>query len=289
MTLKLYLMLLLLWPSQEQERPLPDLTSFLADFRKTLHSDDKLLSQYTYTEKETGTKLDSKGNAKESEVNVYQVIHADEDWKTYRRRIVKNGVPLTDKELEKQDREEKERVGKETQKREKQSPTKRQAEKDKEDREERETLDDVFAMYDVQLVGREVRSGASTIAITFKPKPNYKPKTSDGKDLQHIAGRVWIAEDDHELVRLEGEIIDPISIGAGLLAKLNKGSTFAFERRKINGEIWLPVKVDILINGRLLLLKGLNMREVIEYSEHKKYTVDTILKFPDPQTQPDPQ
>src|SRR5580765_5297607 len=114
---------------QAQEIPLPDQASFVSEFRKTLHSDDKLLSQYTYTEKETSDTLDSKGNVKKSEINVFQVFNAEEDWKSYTRQIVKNGVPVSEKELEKKDREEKERVEKETNKREKKSEADRQKDK----------------------------------------------------------------------------------------------------------------------------------------------------------------
>src|SRR6187399_3369824 len=119
-----------------QEKPLPDPESFIAEFRKTLHSDDKLLSQYTYTHKDTRYSLDSKGNIKKTETNVYQVFRSEEEWKTYRRQIVKDGVPVTAKELEKKDREEKERIEKETKRQGKQSDEKRQQEKAKADREE---------------------------------------------------------------------------------------------------------------------------------------------------------
>jgi hypothetical protein len=238
-----------------------------------------LLSQYTYTEKETSDTLDSKGNVKKSEINVYQVFNAEEDWKSYTRQIVKNGVPVSEKELEKKDREEKERVEKETIKRGKKSEAERQTAKAKADREEQEILDDVFALYDLQLVRRDILNGISTILVTFKPRPDFKPKTKEGRILQHIGGSAWIAEDDHELARLEAEIVDPISIGAGILAKLNKGSTIAFERRKINGEIWLPVKSEATLNAKVLMLKGYNLREVSEYSEHKKFGVDVHLIF----------
>jgi len=241
------LLALLLLPVslQAQEKPLPDLESFIAEFRKTLRSDDQLLSQYTYTHKQTRFSLDSKGNIKKSETDVYQVFRSEEEWKTYRREIVRNGEPVSAKDLEKQDREEKERIEKESKRRGKQSDEKRQQEKAKADREEKEILDDVFAMYDLQLVRREVLNEVPTILVAFSPKPNYKPKTSEGKNLYHIGGRAWIAEEDHNLARLEAEIIDPISIGAGILAKLQKGSTLTFERRKINGEIWLPVREEV--------------------------------------------
>ena len=278
--LQLLLPLLTLW--SQQDKPLPDPAGFMAEFRKTLHSDDKLLRDYTYIEKETEITLDSKGQTRKAETNVYQVTHAAEDWQTSRRLISKNGVPLTEKELEKEDREEQQRIAKETRKRANQSEAKRQREKAKTDREESEVIDDIFLLYDYQLVRREARGNAATILVVFKPRAAYKPKTSGGKMFQHIAGRLWIAESDHELVRLEAEVIDPIKFGAGILAKLQKGSTLSFERKKINNEIWLPVKAEASLSGRLFLIKGINVREITEYSEHKKYSVDTILDFREP-------
>jgi hypothetical protein len=264
---------------QKQEKSLPEQTSFMEEFRKNLHAPDKLLSRYTYTENETEITLDSKGKIKKTETNVYHVFHGTEEWQTYERQISKNGVPLTQKELEKQDRKERERVENETRKRASWSEAKRKQEKAKAEREERESTDDIFATFEYQLVRREMLNGVSAILVNFKPKKNYKPKTGDAKNLQHVAGRAWIAEDDHQLVKLEAEVIDQIKIGAGLLAKLQKGSTLALELLKINDEIWLPVKFEMLLNGRLLLLKGLNMRIIVEFSEHKKFNVDTILDF----------
>ena len=225
--------------------------------------------------------LDSKGNPKKRETNVYQVIQGEEDWRTYRRHISKDGVPLSEKELEKQDRKERERVEKEARKRANWSEAKRRQEKDKAEREERETNDDIFASLEFQLVRREFLHGVPTILVNFKPNKNYKPKTGGARGLQHVAGKAWIAEEDHELARLEAEVIEPIKIGVGLLAKIQKGSVLSFELRKINEEIWLPVKGEMTINGKFLLLKGVNMRLTIEFSDHKKFNVDTVLEFKD--------
>jgi hypothetical protein len=241
--ISLQLILLLLSPWQDP-KPMPDKDSFLAEFHKTLHSDDKLLSQYTYTQKETETMLDGKGNVKKTEVNVSQMIQGAEDWQSYNRQIVKNGVPVSEQELEKRDREEKERVARETKKRAGESEAKRKEKKAKEDREEQEALDDIFAMYDLQLLRRELVNDIPTVLVTFKAKPDYRPKTAGAKILQHIAGKAWIAEDDHELAKVEAR----------------RGS----------------------INGKLLLLKGINIHDVVEYSDYRKYTVDTILQFGEP-------
>jgi hypothetical protein len=275
-------LLVLLLPLQEADRPLPDQTSFMEAFRQNLHTPDKLLSQYTYTEKETENKRDSKGKINSTETNVYQVVNGAEDWETYRRHISKNGVALSPQELEKQDRKEQERVEKERRKRAGWSEAKRAQEKAKADREERETTDDIFATFDYQFVRRESIDGVSTILVNFTPKKNYSPKTGDAKELQHVAGRLWVSEDDHQLVKLEAEVMEPIKIGAGLLAKVQKGSNLSFELRKINGEIWLPIKGQMTLNARLLLVKGWNMDLIVEFSDHKKFNVDTILGAPQP-------
>src|SRR5262249_41477420 len=232
---------------QEQDRPLPDQATFMEEFHKTLITPNKLLSQYTYTEKETEITLDSKGKAKKTETNVYHVINGAEDWQTYERHISKNGVPLTKEELEKQDRKERERVDKETRKRANWSEAKRQQEKAKKEREERETSDDIFAAFEYRFVRREMLNGVSTILVNVTPKKSYKPKTSDARELQHLAGRFWISEEDHQLGKLEAEVIEPIKIGAGLLAKLQTGSTLTLELGKVNDEIWLPVKLEVLL------------------------------------------
>ena len=104
--------------------------------------------------------------------------------------------------------------------------------------------------------------------------------------MQKIAGEAWVSEDDHELVRIEAETIDTISVGLGLLGKLNKGSRISAERLKVNDEIWLPARVEVFVNARVLMLKGFNFREIVEYSDHKKFNVETILSFPDLEKQP---
>jgi hypothetical protein len=269
-------------PARQGEKPLPDKERFIQEFRGALRRDAKLLADYTYTEKLTEIDLDSSGKPKKTTIQVYQVLHGAEEWQTYRRQITKDGKPQSAKELEKQDREEAERVAKEARKRAGWSESKRKEELAKEQKKEREIMDDVFALYEVQLVRREVVEGRPMILVTYKARPNYKPKTDEGKILRKIAGRAWIAEDDRQLARLEAETTDTISVGAGLLARVSKGSVFSFERRKVNDEIWLPTRAELMISGRLLLLKGLRQRQTVEYSDHRKYTVDTVVKPVEP-------
>jgi hypothetical protein len=81
---------------------LPDSNTFISEFRKTLRSDDELLQNYSYTEKETRTENDRSDNPKSTEVNIYQVF--PDRGQLYRRLISKNGIPLTQTELDKDSR-----------------------------------------------------------------------------------------------------------------------------------------------------------------------------------------
>lgn len=270
----------LLFLVQDPPKPLPEPGPFLAQLRKTLHTDAMLLSQYTYTEKRTLTFLDSDKKPKKTEVNVFEVFPRSPERVGYQRQIVKDGKPLTGAELEKSDRELQKKTEAAQRKLTDRSPAEREKRRAERLRKEEEVLDDVFGGYEAKLTGREMLAGRSVILVRFTPRPDYKPKTREGKTMQHVAGAAWVSEDDHQVARVEMEVIDPISIGLGILAKLQKGASIKAERQKFNEEIWLPMKTEITLNARLLF-KGFNIQQTVEYSDHKKYSVDTILKFPD--------
>ena len=63
--------------------------------------------------------------------------------------------------------------------------------------------------------------------------------------------RAWIRESDRELVRLDAEAIDTLSIGFGLLARLHKGAKLSFLRTKVNDEVWLPSRVSFSGSARV--------------------------------------
>jgi hypothetical protein len=77
-----------------------------------------------------------------------------------------------------------------------------------------------------------------------------------------------VNEDDHQLIRVEAEVFDPVSYG-WFLGSLQQGTHLIAERRKVNG-IWLPAKLDIRKSQRVLL-KGVHVHEVHEYSEYRKF------------------
>jgi len=103
MALTIWFLTILL--TAQNPEPLPELKPFLTEVRKKLHTDNLLLSQYTYTEKRTVVHFHSDQKPVKTEVNVFDIFEGSPERVGYRRQIVRNGMPLTPVELQKEDQE----------------------------------------------------------------------------------------------------------------------------------------------------------------------------------------
>ena len=200
--------------------------------------------------------------------------------------ISKNGRPVSAEDLAEQDRERAQEA-KEMAERLSNEPGKegtrveRQWQRLRHDR--AEVVGDIYNVFDIRMIKRERIEGHDTIAFTLTPKPDAAPKTREGEIMKHFTVRAWISETDHELVRLEAEAIDNVPFGLGVLARLHKGASLSFLRRKINGEAWLPALTNYSGSARVGLLWTLRRSVTIEYSGYKKFAVDTSSSFHSPQ------
>ena len=96
---------------------------------------------------------------------------------------------------------------------------------------------------------------------------------------QRIAGEVWVSEAEHELIRINAQTIDSVSVAIGIgTLRAPKASRIIVDRRKFNDEVWLPARIEGTVgDGRP---RGPSLRQVVEYFDHKKYSVETIIKIP---------
>lgn len=257
--------------------PLPELAPFLEEVRRNLHSDEALLDQYTFTERHTERELDGKGGTRKLKTEVFEVYPSLEPGHTYRRLIERDGRTLTSGELAEEDRKHEKKVGDEPGDRA--AEAKRAQKLAESRRKEASAVSQLFSVYDIALAGRETLDGRSTIVLTFRPKPGIEPAGRAGRILQKFAGRAWIDESDRQLVRVDAELVDTLSFGLGVLARLHKGSRASILRRKINGEIWLPASARFTGSARLMLFKGLRLDALSEYSDYRKFQVDTSSDF----------
>jgi hypothetical protein len=260
---------------EEPRAPLPDLNTFLGEVRDRLHTDDYLLDQYTFLEKQTEKQLESDGRVKSVTSSLYEVYPSPEPGKTYRKLVERDGKRLTAEELAKEDEKQETKEAKKAAKLYSDDPEKRASAESERKLKETRTIEEIFRIFEFRIVGREEINGRSAILLTFEPREGVETSTRGGKILKKFSGRAWMDEKDRQLVKVEAELKDDLSFGWGLLAKLQKGAHAEMQRRKINDEIWLPAEARFVGHGRVFLVKGLHVDTVSEYSDYRKFSVAT--------------
>jgi hypothetical protein len=274
-------------PLPAQEKPLPDFDTFTAEVKKRLKTDEALQSGYAFSERQVEQKRDGEGRVREEHVKVYEVYPPLPGEERYRRLIEEDGRPVPKEKLDKQDRERQKKVeayARDLAARSPKDVERARREYRKEMAERSADIEDIFNVFDIRMIGREPIDGHPTLAFTLTPKSRVKARTDSGKMMQHFNARAWISESEYELVRIEVEAIDNISFGLGLLARLHRGATASFERRKINGEAWLPAKMSYAGSGRLLMLRQLRLAGSSEFFNYRRFSVETTTTIEAPAT-----
>ena len=273
--------------SQAQQRPLPDPQVFLQEVRKHLETDDERQSGYMYVEKRRQQSLDKAGRPTGESLKVFESYPALPGERRWSRLIAEDGRPVPPAELAKADRERQqhaEEYARTLAKDPAKEREKLERERARDRRERAESIDEVFRVFDIRMLGREALEGHDTIAFSLTPRPGVKPRTRDGGIMRNFSGRAWISESDYELVRLDVEAIDTVSFGLGLLARVHKGSQASFSRRKVNDEAWLPAMATYTASARVALVKVMRRGGVSEFSDYKKFGVDTSVTYARPKS-----
>jgi hypothetical protein len=266
-----------------QERPLPDQGAFLEEARARLQTDHSLQRSYAYVETRRERKLDGDGRITEETVRIIESYPGlpGED-RRFERVVAIDGKPVPARDLAAGDRERQEKARQLAARLESQparEDTRQARDLDRQRTGVSAAVDDIFRVYDVRMLGREPIDGHDTIAFSLTPRPRSDPRTREGRHMRRFAARAWVSESDHELVRVDAEAVETLSIGFGLLARIHKGTRLSFERRKINGEAWLPARSSYAGSARVGLVRTLRRQGVSEFSAYRKFSVDTSADY----------
>jgi len=253
---------------------LPDLKALFKEIDDNQKAIDKLKENYAGTESEEETEYDGDGKVKKHEVRESTFFYLDGNEIT--TLVKKDGKPLSDKEQEK----ENERVHKRIEEHQKRQAKKEAKEEKAKEEGKNEDKDDpgieVF-LRACQFVNprRERFRGQDVLVFDFEPNPEFKPHKLAERFAQKLAGVVWIDEKAHDVARLEAYFVGDMKIAGGMLANLQKGTSFVFEQAFINNEVWLPTYMEGHIGARVLLVKGFKVSFVSRYSDYKRFNVET--------------
>lgn len=105
--------------------------------------------------------------------------------------------------------------------------------------------------------------------IAFKPNPTFTPSTYDERIVHGLTGVILIHEPDDRLCGIKGQLIDRVNFGYGLLGHLDKDSHFAVIRAPVTPTDWKSTRIDVHVDGRILLLKSISRDEEAVHLGHE--------------------
>jgi hypothetical protein len=225
---------------------------------------------YTFRHRVEELKGDGQGHFSAKESSTYETVILYGE--PFDRRIAKNDKPLNEDGQKK----EQERFDKEVDKRKRESENGRLQEAEEKDRKKRQELrDEILRAFNFQLAGEEKVDGHDAWVIVTEPRSDYHPHSQEGTFLQAIRGKLWIDKVDTEWVRMEAQVIRPARFGLFILT-LSPGSTIYFEQERLNEEVWLPKKIVVRIDARLVF-KHAEAEVVEDYSDYHRFQSDSKI------------
>src|SRR5437016_4871236 len=260
---------------------LPDLKALFKEIDDNQKAIERIKENYTGTRAEEETEFESNGKVKKREVTEYTFFYLHgEELSTV---VKKDGQALSDVEQKKENEKTQKRI-EELQKRETKKEAKEEKAKEEGKSEEKDEPGIEIFLRACQFVNprRERFRGQDVLVFDFEPNPEFKPHKLVEKVVQKLAGVVWVDEKAHDVARLEAYFTGDIKIGGGLLANLQKGTSFVFEQSFVNNEVWLPTYMEAHVGVRFLLLKGIKASIVTRYWDYRKFNVETLSTISKP-------
>jgi hypothetical protein len=115
------------------------------------------------------------------------------------------------------------------------------------------------------------------LRMKFHPNPDFKPPTFEARIFHSLAGTLLISRRQKRMLHFQGQIMDRVDFGWGLLGHIEKGGTFEIQRRSVNGTHWKTELVDVNLEGKVVLFKTLSQHQHEVRSGFKAVPLDITL------------
>jgi hypothetical protein len=225
------------------QQTLPDEEALFDSVRENMGRANREQHRYAYKERRTEVHTNPFGRLGTGDVVLYDVTPGAEPSITYRKLLEKNGKPVANTKVEKQER------------RIRQGPS---------------SVDDTVATLKFVIDRREMFDGRNAVVVRFAPRPDANPQTREGKLAKSFSGLIWIDEAAKEVMRVEAIAVEDMSYGLGFVARLKKGSVVTLKRERIDQHIWLPTSIKFKATGRALLVRSLNIDFAVDWFDYRR-------------------
>ena len=242
--------------------------------RRSIQASDenwRIARSYTFLQRTEERQIDSAGRVKSKELKTYDVTLLEGS--PYLRLVERDDRPLPPAE----EKKEQEKLEKSNAERLKETPAERKRridEYDKRRERQRKTMHEVEEAFDFKIAGQDRVEGRDVWILEATPRPGYRPRSRDAKILPNVQGKLWIDQRTYHWVKLEAEVIHPVSWGL-FLVRLDEGARIRFDETRVNDEVWLPRWISIAASARIGIFKKLRVQEDTTYKNFRKFQTDS--------------
>ncbi len=236
------------------------------------------MQDYTWQANSVERHYDSHGKVESTKRETWETLILDGE--PYRRTLERDGKPLSAV----QQHDEQAKLDRESSKLKNQTPAERQSRLEQaKARRKREFafLSEIPDLYDLKLEGEASVDGRPVWIVSGAPRPGAQAKSRDANLLLKARGRMWIDKATYQWVKVEAETTATISWGV-FLARLAPGAKMIFEQTAVTPDLWLPKRLFVSGSGRVALFKHLAEDQEIQWSNYKKFSVESKIVTEDP-------
>lgn len=248
--------------AQASPAPIPDVRQLMREVQQHQKQLEAIRETYTFSSSLTVQDVDGSGKVTKTETSEHEDFFVNGH--IIERTVKKNGQPLNEHDQQK----ETDRVTKLVQKAEK-TPSDQHLEGPS------ISISRVLDLMDVNNARRETYRGRPTLLFDFVGRKNAKTHGLAEDASKKLRGTVWIDEADRQVAHLEVTFDDNFHVAGGLIANIQKGSSFRFDQAPVDGGLWLPTGGEGNVQARILLLKNLRQRFINRDYDYKRFRVDT--------------
>jgi hypothetical protein len=233
----------------------------------------KVARNYSFSERVDLRRLDAQGHVDSEELKTYIVRPLEGS--SYRLLAARDDRPLPAIE----EKQEQEKLAKNILERQSETEAQRIDRVANYERPEwqRDAWRELPEAFDFRLCKDEVLDGQKLFVIEAMPRQAYQPQSHTAKIFSHLQGKLWISQEDYQLVKASVEVT--VAITAGLfLIRVAKGSHAELEQTRVNGEVWLPRRMQAVVSARVGLLRVVRIEQEVRYSDCRVLpTISSII------------
>jgi len=248
------------------EAPPGDLRELMRGSLARLQESDKKLSEYTFVRAGERKEFTSSGVLKTQQSWV--VKREFRDGFMFHRLLERNGKPIPEEEQQRGEQAIAKRLA-ELKAMAPEQLEKMRAEGRRRSGDEDAWLQEFPEALDYKLAGEETIHGRPALVLEVSPRPGYKARNMRARVFEKVRGRVWIDKTDSQLVKAEAEVFETVNIALGLMGRIEKGTRFSLQRRKVADEAWLPETQTMKFAARVMLVKSIHQEQTTRYSDYR--------------------